>query len=397
MRTEPKTILYFLWHYYEPLQELFDEQSRNGYIRKEALKAICEKHGHDIEAKLTEYKIMKTVNSDYEFRTVFYGLLEFIMNEFKPMLPETIEKYHHSISELFRKIRKGVHEEKFILMQRVTDLTSETRDFSEGVENNTLKLLAKTRELKANLEKIDYRDKIRKASEWIEYYILPMNKILDIHHASSIANKLFEIAQFANEKRLLVSDEQTRNAFEKLYYFLLQTNDDLLKQSKILTNELLPLIERIRTESIILSGFIEFLKDPFDVKVPQMLKTSRDMVYSRHMILNATEFWEQFERVEKVYINDAGTGAPAWLFDREAYKEKLDKSLPVEDFFDFLGSEWNNKEEVFDEQKFFAFTTLLFEEDLKLEFPDKSSQHRIRTENMTYRVPKIKVDKHGIF
>ncbi|MCC7302068.1 MAG: hypothetical protein IT233_05455 [Bacteroidia bacterium] len=397
MRTEPKTILYFLWHYYEPIQELFDAQSRDGYIRKETLKEICGRHGHDIEGKLTEYKILKNVNTDYEFRTVFYGLLEFIMNEFKPMLPETIEKYHHSISELFRKIRKGVHEEKFILMQRLTDLTSETRDFSEGVENNTLKLLAKTRELKANMEKVDYRDKIRKASEWIEYYILPMNKILDIHHTSSIANKLFEIANFANEKRLLVSEEQTRQAFEKLYYFLLQTNDDLLRQSKILTNELLPLIERIRTESIILSGFIEFLKDPFDVPVPQMLKTSRDMVYNRHMELNATEFWEQFERVEKVYINEAGSGKPAWLFDREAYKDKLDKSLPVEDFFDFLGTEWNEKQEVFDEEKFFAFTTLLFEEDLKLEFPDKSSQHRIRTENMTYRVPKIKVDKNGIF
>ncbi len=397
MRTEPKTILYFLWHYYEPLQELFDAQVSEGFIKKETLQAICEKHGHDIELKLNEYKILKKINADYEFRGVFYGLLEFIMNEFKPLLPETIEKYHHSISELFRKIRKGVHEEKFILLQRVTDLTSETRDFSEGVENNTLKLLAKTRELKANLEKIDYRDKIRKASEWIEYYILPMNKILEVSNQNSIANKLFEVANFANEKRLLVSDEQTRMAFEKLYFFLMQTNDDLLKQSKILTNELLPLIERIRTESIILSGFIEFLKDPFDVEVPQMLKSSRDLVYNRHMTLNATEFWEQFERVEKVYINDAGHGKPAWLFDREGYKEKLNAALPVEDFFAFLNKNWNEDQEIIEAEKFFAYTTLLFEEDLVLEFPDRENPVKVKTDIMTYRVPKIKIDKHGIF
>ena len=397
MKTEPKSVIYFLWNYYEPLVELFEAQGREGFIKSEMIRAVCEKHGHDIEQKLVDYKVLKKINNDYEFRSIFYSLLEFNLNEFKRLLSETIEKYHYYIGELFRKIRKGLHDEKFIIIQRVSDLISETRDFTESVENNSIKLLAKTRELKANLEKIDYREKIHKASEWIEYYILPMNKILDVHQNNSIASKLFEIANFANEKRLLVSDEQIRVQFEKLYFFLLSTNDELLRQSKILTNELLPLIERIRTESIILSGFIELLKDPFDVTPPPLLKASRDLVYNKHMMLNTKEFWEQFEVAEKVYINPPPVVSNPWIFDKDAYRTKLNAKLPVDNFFKWAYDTLEEEDQFVPTERFFSLTTLLFEDDLTLEFPDKNSPIKVRTEEMTYRVPKIKVDKYGIF
>jgi hypothetical protein len=66
-----------------------------------------------------------------------------------------------------------------------------------------------------------------------------------------------EISEYANRRRLDFGDETNRSEFEKLYIQLIQTNTDLLRQSKILTNELLPLLERIRTESLILTGWIE--------------------------------------------------------------------------------------------------------------------------------------------
>jgi len=100
-----------------------------------------------------------------------------------------------------------------------------------------------------------------------EYYILPLNKILDVNHSESIANRLFDISEFANQKRLNFGDEALRLEFEKLYTQLIQTNDDLLFQSKTLVNELLPLVERIRTESLIITGWIEFLKNPYRLKL----------------------------------------------------------------------------------------------------------------------------------
>jgi hypothetical protein len=64
MKTEPKSVIYFLWNYYEPLVELFEAQGREGFIKSEMIRAVCEKHGHDIEQKLVDYKVLKKINND---------------------------------------------------------------------------------------------------------------------------------------------------------------------------------------------------------------------------------------------------------------------------------------------------------------------------------------------
>ena len=94
MKAEPKTILRFLVEYFDSISELFETQSKDGVITYEVLNEITAKHGNDIKSQLLEYKIIGAVNDNYEIRTVYYNLIEFILNEFKPMLPETIEKYH---------------------------------------------------------------------------------------------------------------------------------------------------------------------------------------------------------------------------------------------------------------------------------------------------------------
>src|ERR1043165_6433509 len=268
MKAEPKTILRFLLEHYDVIAELFETQSSEGIIAHEVLTQIVTKHESDIRAQLLDYKILSPVGDNYEIRTVYYNLIEFVISEFKPMLPETIEKYHTSIAELFRKIRENINGDKVTLSQRLNDLAIEVRSFYEMVERNTQSLLQETRELKANVKKIDYREKIVRASRWIDEYILPLNKILDINHSTSVANKLYEISEYSNKYRLNFDDENSRQQFEKLYFQLIQVNDNLLRQSKILTNELLPLIERIRTESIILTGWITYMKNPYKRKQP---------------------------------------------------------------------------------------------------------------------------------
>ena len=191
MKAEPKTILRFLLEHYDAIAELFETQSNEGIIKFEVLNQIVTKHESDIRSQLIEYKILSPVNDNYEIRTVYYNLIEFILSEFKPMLPETIEKYHTSIAELFRKIRENINGDKVTLSQRLNDLAIEVRSFYEMVERNTQSLLQETRELKANVKKIDYREKIVRASRWIDEYIIPLNKILDINHSTSVANKLY--------------------------------------------------------------------------------------------------------------------------------------------------------------------------------------------------------------
>jgi len=396
MKAEPRTILRFLLEYFDIINELYETQSKGGVIPYETLNLITSKHNTDIKSQLIDYKILSSVNDNYEIRTVYYNLIEFILSEFKPLLPETIEKYHVSISELFRKIKENINGDKVILNQRLTELANEIRTFYEMVEKNTISLLNETRELKANVRKIDYREKIVRASRWIDEYIIPLNKILDINHSASIANKLYDISEYSNKYRLNCDDESTRVLFEKLYFQLIQVNDNLLRQSKILTTELLPLIERIRTESIILTGWITFLKNPYKQKVPQMFESKRTNIYSNNTFFNASEIFEQFKNETDIYFEDEINTEEKWIFDKEFFTNKLKSNLPVNDFFKWCNKTLKEEYKKVEIEKFFALTTLAFDEDIERDFGKTPEFDKIKINDLTLTVPKITINKHGI-
>ncbi|MES2286353.1 MAG: hypothetical protein V4549_15120 [Bacteroidota bacterium] len=396
MKAEPRTILRFLLEYFDIINELYETQSKGGVIPYETLNLITSKHNTDIKSQLIDYKILSSVNDNYEIRTVYYNLIEFILSEFKPLLPETIEKYHVSISELFRKIKENINGDKVILNQRLTELANEIRTFYEMVEKNTISLLNETRELKANVKKIDYREKIVRASRWIDEYIIPLNKILDINHSASIANKLYDISEYSNKYRLNCDDESTRVLFEKLYFQLIQVNDNLLRQSKILTTELLPLIERIRTESIILTGWITFLKNPYKQKVPPMFESKRTNIYSNNTFFNASEIFEQFKNETDIYFEDEINTEEKWIFDKDFFTNKLKSNLPVEDFFKWCNKTLKEEYKKVEIEKFFALTTLAFDEDIERDFGKTPEFDKIKINDLTLTVPKITINKHGI-
>jgi len=391
IKAEPITILRFLSNYYDILRDLYQAQHDEGIIRREVLQSVCDKYEHEVQNQLREYKVLRSTNEDFEMRDVYYKLFEFVFHEFKPMLPEKIEKFNLSINELFRKIREGINGEPKILGERVRNLSDEIRSFLENIENNTTRLLQETRDLKANVEKIDYKEKVYKASHWIEHYILPLNRILDINYSESIANRLVSISDFSNQYRLNFQDENIRVQFEKLYNQLIQTNDDLLRQSKILTNELLPLIERIRTESLILTGWIEFLRNPYKVETPHLLKSNRGTPYSHTIFLNTKEFFEQFSDEEEVIFEEEIPSMEKWIFNKNLYKSKLKEEGPVEDFFGWSADLIRQEYKVIDPDKFFSMATLLFEEDVTIEYPNKSEHSQVRSGEYVYKVPKIKV------
>lgn len=391
IKSEPVSILRFLATYYDIIKELYNIQHKEGIIRHEELTEICGRHEHDIRQQLSDYKILRSVNVDFELRDVYYKLIEFILYEFKPMLPETFEKYYMSMSELFRKIKEGINGDKMILSERIINLQTQIREFLDGVEKNTVRLLHETRELKANVDKVDYRVKVHKASFWIEYYIIPLNQVLNVNYSDSVANKLLDISDFSNQRRLNFDEEGIRVQFEKLYNQLIQTNDDLLRQSKILTNELLPLIDRIRTESMILTGWIEFLRNPYKVTTPKILKSGRSAAYNKNLFFHTKEFFEQFMDDEEVFVEENPEIYEQWIFNKANVKAKLKEQVPVQDFFSWCRNELMTEFNEVDAEKFFAMCTLLFEEDIEKEFSDKGTKVKIKTRHSRMTVPKIKI------
>jgi len=190
IKAEPKTILSFIATYFDVIRDFFDTQVNEEMIKKETLTIILDKHRKDIKSQLIEYKIIRQINDDFELRDVYHKLIEFVLFEFRPLLPEEIEKFGSSISELFRKIKEGIASDKNILLERLTALSAQIKEFSDSVEKNSIRLLNETRELKSNVNRLDYKEKIVKASFWIQYYITPLNTILDVNHSESISNKL---------------------------------------------------------------------------------------------------------------------------------------------------------------------------------------------------------------
>ena len=106
IKAEPRTILSFLHANFDVVKDLFSYQIADGLITKEVYDMLIQKHGHTMNIRLREYRVIRSLGSYYEMRDVYFKLMEFMMFEFKPLLPETIEKYKGSISELFLKIRK---------------------------------------------------------------------------------------------------------------------------------------------------------------------------------------------------------------------------------------------------------------------------------------------------
>ena len=392
IKAEPRTILSFLHANFDVVRDLFSYQIADGLITKEVYDMLIQKHGHTMNIRLREYRVIRSLGSDYEMRDVYFKLMEFLMFEFKPLLPETIEKYKGSISELFLKIRKYENQDRDILQERIKNLSHQVREFVDLVERNTFRLLAETRELKSNLDRIEYREKVQKASFWIEYYILPLNRILDVKHSESVTSTVLDVSEYANRRRLDFQDETIRMEFEKLYAQLIQTNTDLLRQSKVLVNELLPLLERIRTESLILTGWIEFLRNPYRMDTPPLLKGSRTMVYAKDMLYKVREFFEQFSVNEYVTLEDGVVDFDKWIFDRELFKSNLTKSLPVNDFFSWCYKELEKDFQDIETDKFFALCGLLFDGDLQIEFPKKAERVTLTTTTSTISLPKIKIE-----
>jgi len=393
---EPISILRFISTYFDIIRDLFITQKEDIIIRRETFEIICNKNNAEgIRKTLFKYKIVKQVQDDYELRDVYYNLIEFILFEFRPLLPDEIEKYGQSISELFRKIKEGVNSDRNILLDRITALSEEVKKFSEAVDKNKIRLLSETRELKANVKRIDYREKIQRASHWTDHYILPLNKILDVNHSESITNKLFDISEFANQKRLNFDDEKIKSQFERLHKQLIQTNDDLRLNHKTFINELLPLIERIKTESLILTGWIEFLKNPYRIDTPKLFKPDRNNATSTKMYLSTKEYFELYQNVEDAYIEQEEEQPTRWIFNKSVYKNKLKKSLPINNFFDWCDTTLKKEGELTNE-KILALTTLLFEEDLSIDENIGNETTEIKTINSKFIVPIIQVNKNGI-
>ena len=383
-------------NHFDLLRQLFDIQVKNEIILKNQVNDTLHEFESDIENQLFEHKILVQQNDDYVINEPYFVLFEFVLQQFKPLLPEEIEKYGQSIRTLFLNIKEGINNDKNILLDRIEALSNEIKKFKNAVTNNTISLLNESRELKANNRKIEYQEKVQKARYLIEYYIIPLNTILDLNHSQSIYNELLAISQFSNNKRFDYSDESIRRQFEKLYNLLRQVVKDISQQSTILSNELLPLLDRIKTESEYLQGFIYYLTNMNcykGIKPPILFNTTRDNLYNPYIYENTKEYFEQFKNEEDVFIEEEPTDIEQWIFNKSEYKSKLNSKLPVTDFFSWCKDAIEHEKADFDIDSYFMVTSLIFEEEYEVQQDEERRSITIKTKRGEFIMPKLQINQ----
>ncbi|MFM7730416.1 MAG: hypothetical protein ACKO6L_05215, partial [Flavobacteriales bacterium] len=79
LKAEPRTILNFLHTHFDVIKDLFSYQTSDGMITKEVYDMLIQKHGHTMNIRLREFRVVRSMGSDYEMRDVYYKLMEFLL------------------------------------------------------------------------------------------------------------------------------------------------------------------------------------------------------------------------------------------------------------------------------------------------------------------------------
>lgn len=391
-QVSPEKIINFISSQFGLMKDLFHLSQREKYIQEHILVKISE--NKDVKPdKLVQYKIIKQLGTgEYQIQQEFYNLMAFLLNEFRLDMPERIAKYTESINALFSKLKES--QETNEIIEVIHALIDELTDFQEIIARNTERLLKEARDLKANIAKLDYRDKVIKARYLIKHYIEPMNKILGKHH-EAFAEILQQILKFSNKNRLSEPDRMLRFEYEKLTIQSKFLSDMLIRHSSKLTGELLPLLDRISTESEILSGFIMFLGQDYSNPYPPPNIFKAKNMFTYRAIEEAYAYAEQ--KIELWRLPDSvefdisqNVDIPE-IFNADDYLSQLLADLPVDDFFYWCVLQLETDKYEFSEYAFFSLSSLLFNNNIIANFHTEKTV--IQFNNYSIKFPKISL-KH---
>ena len=406
MRASGQTIINYFAENFAFLEELFNFSKKdNFFITNEVLINRCNAKNVNVK-KLEEYKIVRPLaDGNYEWNERFVSFIEFLINDFRLDLPESIKKHQSSIEEIYTQItldnltlNKQKTTNQIIVLSN--DLMKNIQEFSLQIEANTNQLFVETTEIAKNKDKLDYADRIRKATNLIENYIKPLNDILSKEHTNSFIKQLGRISDFANLQRHEQTDIGLLNQFQRLYQRILNINESILKNSSIMAKDVTPLIDRLRTENEIMKGVETFLLNAKRGKIEQKvclseLKSKRSRnVYAKSFELSAKNVFEILKKREPVNLSNSQLieQQDLWIFDKETYKEKLLQALPIDNFFEWCYETLNKEvQENINSEKFYYISSLLFEKEIQAEFL-VADKFEIDLADYILKVPHIKIN-----
>jgi len=415
MSVNGKKILSFLNDNYEFMLRIFKSSKQHNFsIKTDLLVEYCQEYNVNIE-RLKEYKIVREHNnSEYSIYHEYRQFFEFLLDDFKPVLDESIKIYKDLIVRYFEQLQNAKNNNDHNKVNELVNMIIyEIDKFSIRVENNTKQLLTETRKLKANESQNDYLEKVIKANKWIEDYIKPLNDVLDKEHPNSVRIEIDRISNYASKQRFEYPVFEIRQQFDILYNRIASINYDILKNSAVISKDLMPLIERIKSQSLILSGAISiienFRKDK-PIKILNLFDDSkRRRPYSENFREEAVFLIEKEYEQEEFYLNPIDEEQTnLWFFDLETknkFKQKFIEDLPINDFFQWCFDNLKTSTDLLFSENYFALTSLLFIDNefkkdfginLKTNFSNKRIEIELFNEILDLPVIEVKQQNNAI-
>ena len=394
MRTNAKRVLNFLTQNFDFVKLLFDLSKEDNTIQTEELIKLSNEHNVSTAVLVTDLRILRELpNGNYKLHKNYSDFLQFLFDEYAISLPEALAALSSAIEGIFAKLQKAT--DKSLTTTYITGLSNIIDDFLERIDRYTQHLLRDTESLKSSVESsTDLTLRIKKATYWIDEFIKPLNAILDKSQTTSIINTISLISAYANQRKFEEEDSNLRRQFSKLYFNALNADIEINKQIKKLTRDLLPLLDRIKTNSNIQMGFYYFLDnfnnpEGYVVPLPSMVYASRHSTYSTIFDKEAAMFLEHFKESVKTFIEDEEPQIDNWLPDTEFFKEKLRNNLPVENFYEWCYQVLQEEGEIkLDMTKYSAISNLIFEKEFDADF-QTVRRFNLELEDVILTVPKV--------
>ncbi len=395
LRAEPRTIMRFVEDNYEVLTRLYRIQLKENLISRETFELVTQHKGEVVTRRLFSFRIVQELGDDYRLAEAVGEYLGFLMQEFKPLLPEQLQRYHTSIRDLFDLMHQRKEQADSIRILRLEHLYNEVLSFLDNVTNNTYSLLKQSQRLKVNRKQLSYSERLLEARRLIEQYIDPLTNIVNLGDANSLASLLQEIGRAINLERMAAHSPAVLDRYEQLDQLLRQVNRRLQQEGDVIRRELLPLIERIKRESEVLGGWLIFLERPLLVVVPDMGKRQAITVFHDQTGADLRMYVEQFARANqrrRIRLSAEAALPTVSIFNRRAYRQRLEQALPLEDFFGWCQSQLVEAPGGEREHLLIELTSLLFSDDhyyLDFELPATP----VRVSEVIYHLPQVRVRK----
>lgn len=394
LKAEPRTVMRFVEDNFEALSQLYRVQLKHNIIATESFEEITRHKGDIVTRRLSAFKIVRPVGDDYRLTEEVGAYLGFLMQEFKPLLPEQLRRYHSSIQDMYELliIRRDMDDNTRSL--RLEHLYNEVHSFLDNVTNNTYTLLKRSQQLKVNRNQISYAERVKEARSLIEHYIDPLNQIVNLNDANSIASLLQSISTEINLDRMADHPPSVIERYEQLDNLLRQVNSRLQREGDIIRRELTPLIERIKRESEVLGGWLVFLDRPLLRTVPDFGSRHPLTIFGDQTEADLRMYVEQFlntRQAAQITLSAEVVEPETPLLDRRLYRQRLNAALPIDDFFDWCLQAIAAHPPERQERDLFELTSLLFSTDEGYELTFSGQRRRITLHQQHYILPLLTV------